>query len=50
MCIRDRPSTWSNIVGQSGFDGSLSLDYAKLTPILCGAIQALAARVAVLEA
>ena len=44
------PDTWSNIVGQSGFDGALSLDYAKLTPVLCGAIQALAARVAALEA
>jgi hypothetical protein len=44
------PGTWSNIVGQSGFDGTLTLDYAKLTPVLCGAIQALAARVAALEA
>jgi hypothetical protein len=44
------PADWSNIVGQSGFDGALSLDYAKLTPVLCGAIQALAARVAALEA
>ena len=44
------PADWSNIVGQSGFDGGLWLDYAKLTPLLCGAIQALAARVAVLEA
>ena len=44
------PPTWTNVVGQSGFDGApLTLDYAKLTPILCGAIQALAARVAALE-
>ena len=43
------PATWSNIVGQSGFDGALTLDYAKLTPVLCRAIQPLAARVAALE-
>ena len=43
------PPTWSNVVGQSGSDGSLSLDYGKLTPILCGAIKALAARIAALE-
>jgi hypothetical protein len=43
------PADWSNIVSQSSSDGSLALDYAKLTPILVGAIQALAARVAALE-
>ena len=41
------PSNWSNIIGQGA---ALTLDYGKLTPILCGAIQALAARVAALEA
>ena len=42
------PSSWSNIVGQNA--SGMTIDYTKLTPILCGAIQALAARVAALEA
>ena len=41
------PSSWGNIVGQGA---ALTIDYGKLTPILCGAIQALAVRVAALEA
>ena len=44
------PNTWTNIVATNPVNGSLTLDYSKLTPILCCAIQALANKVPDLEA
>ena len=43
------PNTWTNIVATNPFNGSLTLDYSKLTPILFCAIQALANKVSDLE-